>query len=312
MARKGNKIKKIINSKFVREHKKLSIGLVVCLCFLGLFITINYGRYVKNIIEVYYLRTQNFYFSSDKLTINGKSYEIEPWEGKLAHDINISMSSLLNSLKGTTEDIKYTVSCTADSVVDCYIVEKLADGTEIVVDSTQERTIKASSNADNFVIRINPKESVVFKDGDRVKVSVKAESTFPYEEELSADFTLIIGNYGIKYVIEDTAGDVYFDAIVTNTFDTDTATITLDITDLSLVSIDMTNNILSDSNTQIVTEKYTIDGKESEYIKKIIFDLAPKSSMMVRYFKTDENADYSYSISEENISPIVAMSKTIK
>ena len=74
----------------------------------------------------------------------------------------------------------------------------------------------------------------------------------------------------------------------------------------------MTNNILSDPNTQIVTEKYTIDGKEAEYIKKIIFDLAPKSSMMVRYFKTDENVDYSYSISEENISPIVAMSKTIK
>lgn len=312
MARRGNKIKKIINSKFVREHKKLCIGLVVCLCFLGLFVTVNYGRYVKNVIEVYYLRTQNFYFNSDKLNINGKEYEIKPWEGNLPHDINISMNSLLNSLKGTTEDIKYNVSCSSDKNVDCFIVEVKGDGTENVVDSVQERTILASSNLDNFVIRVSPKSNVEFKEGDKVKVSVKAQSTFPYKEELSADFILIIGNYGISYLIEDVPGEVYFDVIVTNTLDSKTAAITLDITDLSLVSIDMTNSILNNPATDIVTAKYTIDGKQYDYIKKISFDLAPMSSMMVRYFKANKNENYSYSVTEESGTPIVAMTKEIK
>ena len=63
---KGKNLKRIIKFNSLKNHKKIMVSLIVVIAFLGFFLTINYGRYVKNIIEVYYLRTKNFYFNSDK------------------------------------------------------------------------------------------------------------------------------------------------------------------------------------------------------------------------------------------------------
>lgn len=307
------KLKKKISFKFFKEHKRITTCLIVVFILLGSFLTINYGRYVKDIIEVYYLRTKNFYFSSDKLTIHGKSYEINPWGGTTNYSISISMSSLLNSLKGTDSDIIYDLSCSTDGNVDCFIG---APGT-----TTVERTIRSEDNSDNFVVNIAPKSNVNLHDGDRVSVNVTAKSKAPYVEELSATFILVIGNYGINYEIEDKAGNVYFDSIVTNTLDTSRAEVTLTITDPSVV-IDMSNNILDvDSTTYETSLSYDYkdddedgnldnDATQHNYIKSITFVLEPKSSIMVRYYKKIPSNDYTY-VNGDSEAPIVSFSHRI-
>lgn len=305
------KINKKISLTFFKEHKKITTCVIVVFILLGSFFTIHYGRYVKDIIEVYYLRTKNFYFTSDKLTIHGKNYEINPWGGTTNYELSISMSSLLNSLKGTDTDIVYQLSCDTDGKVVCYMD---SPGTTSV-----ERTIKTDDHSDNFVITIAPQNGVTFRDGDKTSVTVTAKSISPYVEELKATFVLVIGNYGINYEIEDSPGSVYFDSIVTNTLDTSKAQVTLTITDPAVV-IDMNNAILNVASTSYETEVsydyvdadgdgvLDADATEHNYIKKITFIVEPKSSVLVRYYKKITSEDYSYTSGDDK-TPIVSFEK---
>ena len=267
---------------FFKKHKSLSICLIAALLMLGSFLVINYSRYVKEIVQVYYLRTKDFYFNSDKLTIVGKTYEINPWGGTTSYDIPVGMNSLLNSIKGASSNILYTVSCTADSRVDCYID---TPGT-----TSMDRTLNSESHVDNFNVTVKPKTGVTLADGDRIRVDIRAEATSPYSEVLEATFYLVVGNYGLNYEIEDVPGRIYFDCIITNTLDTTTAKVKLSISDISKVSIDMDNNILSAQTTTTTTTTYN----GYNYIDTITFNIAPKSSWMVRYYKSNPNLNYSF------------------
>ncbi len=267
---------------FFKKHKSLSICLIAALLMLGSFLVVNYSRYVKEVVQVYYLRTKNFYFNSDKLTITGKSYEINPWGGTTKYDITINMNSLLNGIKGASSSITYTASCSADSRVDCYI------GTP--GQTSENRTITYDSHTDDFKVSVMPKSGVNLQDGDRIRVDIVAESTSPYVERLEATFYLIVGNYGLNYEIEDEAGRIYFDSIITNTLETRVAKVKLTISDVSKVSIDMDNNILSIDSTATTTTAY----EGFNYINTVTFNIEPKSSWMVRFYKNDPNRNYSF------------------
>ena len=277
---------------FFKKHKALAVSLIVAATAAASFLVVNYGRYVKEIIEVYYLRTKNFYFNSDKLTINGKTYEINPWPaGDDPYEISISMNTLLNSLKGTNGNVVYQATCEPDSKTICYFDTRST--TQI------ERTIPATSHTDVFTVKVEKGNNVQLKNGDVVSVTIKAKSTSPYEEELKATFKLKVGNYGVYYSIDDQSGRLYFDALVSNTTPNLTKRIKLTITEPNNISIDMSNNILAVNTTQKTTTQ--INGHD--YITAITFDVAPKSSIMVRYYKKNTAANYT---SDGTGSPIVS------
>ena len=291
----SNSVKKGLFFNFFKKHKSIAFCLILGVGFVGFFFTVNYGRYVKDVIESYYLRSQNFYFSSDKLTIHGKKYEINPWSGKKKYDISISISNMLNSLKGTTTNITYEVSCTGNAKVDCYLN---SPGT-----TTERRTILSSSESDNYVITVAPKNGVNFVNGEAVSVVVTATSITPYKETLSATFTLIIGEYGLNYEIEDEVGSVYFMSLVTNALETNSArvTLTIDPNYIDFISFDMANAVLSLDGTTYTT---TVASDGKNYINSVTFILDAKSSMMIKYFKKDISKNYSYVLGD-NSNPIV-------
>ncbi len=297
-----NKEKKQRNSfKFFKKHKKLSVILILVVISLGSFFVINYGRYVKNIIEVYYLRTKNFYFTSDKLTINGKTYEINPWGGTETYSITINMSSMLNSLKGTDSNISYNVDCSTKGNISCYF--------DTAGQTTDSRTITTNDHTDSFTVHVSPNGPLNNNNGE-ISVTIHAKSTSPYVEELSGKFKFVIGNYGLNYTIEDVASRVYFNSVVTNTLDTDTKKVKLTITDPTLVSIDMTDNILKGLSQQSNANNigYTVvslnttdihgNNTTANYIKTITFEIAPKSSLLVKFYKNNPNADYSFKMGQ--------------
>jgi hypothetical protein len=297
MNRKREKVKLKKNAffRFFQVHKKLATMLVIGVGFVGFFFTINYGRYVKDVIQMFSLRSQNFYFSSDKLTIHGKTYEVNPWSGTDAYPIPISMSSLLNSIKGTTENITYDLTCTGDSKVDCYF--------DTLGTTTTRRTILTDTHSDNFIVTVIAKEGVTFLNGEKVSVQVKATSVSPYKEELSATFELVIGDYGLNFEIEDEPGNVYFDALVTNTLDVDASKITLKIKNQHINDIifDMTNPIMQ--NPTFTYETTVISG--DSFITEVSFVLEPKSSLMVKFYKKKKSKDYSYILGDLTIDPVL-------
>ena len=296
MKRRNKEKRSKVSFKFFKKHKKLSVILILVVISLGSFFVINYGRYVKNIIEVYYLRTKNFYFTSDKLTINGKIYEINPWGGTDTYPITINMSSLLNSLKGASSDIDYDIECSTSGNITCYF--------DRAGETETSRTIGTDDHTDSFTVHVAP--NGILRNGDEVKVMIKAKSTSPYVEELSATFRLIIGDYGLNYKIEDVAGQAYLNSIVSNTLDDATKLVSLTITDPTSISIDMTDNILNGlsekSNSNV--EGYTVVSLNTtdlhgttttaDYIKTITFKIKPKSSLLVKFYKNVPNNDYSY------------------
>lgn len=292
-------VKKRLFFNFFQAHKKIATCLVIGVGFLGFFFAINYGRYVKDVIQLYYLRSQNFYFSSDKLTITGKNYEINPWGGTLDYSLNISMSSLLNSIKGTSENIIYDVTCQGDNKVDCYI--------DTLGTRTVRRTLDSEDHADNFTVTVTPRNNVNFTNGEKVKVSVKAKSVSPYVEELTATFELVIGDYGMNFEIEDEPGNVYFDTLVTNTRDTKRAKVTLTIHPdyIDEIYFDMTNPVQQQNNFTSSTSVVTIDNVQYNYITEVSFIIEPKSSLMVKYFKHFSQNDNSYVLGDLTKTPVI-------
>ncbi len=289
-----NSTKKRVAFSFFKKHKALSVSLVIIAAAVASFLVVNYGRYVKDIIQVYYLRTKNFYFNSDKLTILGKTYQINPWDGTEPYTININMNSFANSLKGTEDNIVYDVRCVADTNSVCYF------GT--MGTTTQRRTIYSANHTDNFVVTVALKNGIDPDDIHDVNVQIIASSVSPYEEELKATFNLVIGDYGVGYKIEDEAGRLYMDALVSNATPNDTYKFVLEITDVSKYSIDMSNNILSAPGTVVVEDA-------QKNIKRIEFNVEPKSSMMVRYYKSNPEENKTYP-NDNGLPPAINISYT--
>lgn len=289
----GKKVKKRMFFNFFQTHKKIAFCLTIGLFFVAFFLTLNYGRYVKDVVEMYYLRTQNFYFSSDKLTIHGKTYEINPWSGDEPAKIDVNMSSLLNSIKGTSENIVYNASCSASEKVYCYFGS--------IGNTSQEGTIDTGDHKDSFTVFVEAKENVSFATGEKVTVTITAESVSPYKETLTATFEIIIGDYGINYEIEDEVGNLYFDALVTNTLDCEAVKVKLTIPNryIDFIYFDMSNTIL-ESSTYTTTEA----SNGYEYINSVTFTVGPKSSLLVRYYKAYTDKDYSYTVGDGTESVI--------
>ena len=65
---------------FVRKHKKLSI-LILVIAILVLIFGTTLARYIYNVIHNYILESNEFYFNSTVLDMNGRQYRINNWDG---------------------------------------------------------------------------------------------------------------------------------------------------------------------------------------------------------------------------------------
>lgn len=309
---------------FFKNHKYIGVLLILILSIVFISFAVNYSSYAFNIIRVYYLRTQNFYFNSNKLTSDNKSYEISPWPGTSNQTIIITMNSLDNSLKGTHEDIEYQVSVTCDneSKVSCYLRKNEDDtGKHDVLNNTIPGSdASTSANTDSFNVVLEPKNGgrdlVV---GDKISIKVTANATSPYTQKLEGTFVIIVGNYGINFEISDEAGRMYLDTLITNTLDDDSY-VRLNFP-INTLTFDMSNTIYNNctKSSAITTgvdcayrvQTVTNGSENYEYISGIDFKVNGKSSSLVRFFKdniSNINQDFTYKVGSDN-SPIIDFCK---
>lgn len=269
----------------------------------------TFSRYVYNNIRQFYLKSNNFYFNSDKLQETKAIYNVENWSGVEDYTININMNSMQNNNLSCNSDINYDITYSCSSNIICQL-------------SKSSSTIYADDNIDNFIVTITPQTTL--STGDTVWVEISVQSTYPYEKELSGRFNITIGNLGMSYNIEDEVNKQYLEFNVTNTlnfYTIDEAFSTYNVGDKidmydylelpisdqnkchsmiitltfnpTIVSIDMTSEAYLNA---ISTTTTNID--EHTYVDSITFKLDAISSKTVKFYKENLNLDYTYPTGE--------------
>ncbi len=305
--------------EFIKTHKKARIFSIVLISVFSLFFLVNFSRYVKQIIENYITRTERFYFNSDKLTEDNKQFEVNYWSGVDPYTINITVNSLDNNLRGALIDIDYTITCEADSGLSCSL-------------SQSSGTISHTTNTDSFSVVARPTRN--FSDGESASIRVVATTSEPYEKQLSAVFTFVVGSYGLSYKIEDNANQPYLEAIISNTVDyyrvivpfgsytynqeiaadvynalapadkakCASAVITLSF-DPDEVRLDMTNYYYQNRMSQQIEPIGGFD-----YVNEFTFGIKAQTSVNIKFYKLDTTLDYTYPII--NSTPVVEFSSS--
>lgn len=295
--------------------KKLLV--ILCLIIILLYSTQfvkTFSLYVYNNIREFYLKSNNFYFYSDKLKLNKAQYSIENWSGIEDYIININMNSMENNILRCDSDINYNISYSCSDNVMCQL-------------SKTSSTIYADTNNDNFVITLTPKTAL--QNGDTVWVDVEATSTDPYVKTLSARFQIKIGNFGMSYNIEDTPNNQYLEFNVINTLNFYTIdepfgeyskgdkidmnkylslsdenkdkcysmiiTLTFDPRE---VLVDMTSELYLKTISSTTVQ---IDG--GTYVNSITFKIDAISSKCIKFYKRNLSNDYTYP--KGNNNPII-------
>lgn len=298
--------------QFIREHKKVSIIILITLIFF-VFGSVTFGKYIYNVIDNYILETKGFYFNSSVLSINTKEYKVSNWDGANSYPLTIDLSNKKNAYVSTDEDIKYSVKITCSSDVTCassmsspigYLYKDDADG--IV----------------SFEITMTPNSGVVFSSGDTVEVNIEVTSLSPYKKKISAKYLIGVESKDFSYNIEDSAGDSFFILNLTNSiayyevseaFENYSVGDMMNLEEYSVLSdenkekcfsaivtltfdpsmfyLDMTNSTylhrIPDSET-------TVDVNGYSYVNSYKFKIDATSSEKVIFYKVNPDEDYTY------------------
>lgn len=289
--------------KVRKISKSQKIILIIFACILCLPIAFTLGRFVYQKAVDLYFTSKNFFFESDKLTVDNASYLLDYWNGVDPYDVVINLNSFKNNKLKSNNDITYKVSYTCSSTVICNTTK-------------EEGTIYKDTNTDSFTVTMTP--NATFKDGDSVVISIEAESTSPYKKKLSAQFKLVVGKYGLSHEITDNKNDVYLELKVTNTLDYYTVKEAFDNYDVNdrisssdyaklsdenkakcasvIITVSFDPNVIyTDNNNTTFLNSYNIETEKLngfDYINKFTFKMDSASSTVVKFYKKDASKDY--------------------
>lgn len=296
---------------YIREHKKLSIIVLIALIFF-VFASVTFGKYIYNVLDNYILETKGFYFNSSVLSFNKKEYKINNWDGANSYPLTIDLNNKKNAYVSTDADIRYSIQVSCTGAVTCelsssaigYLYKNDADGMV------------------SFGVTMTPNPGVVFSAGDTVEVNIDVTSLSPYKKKLSAKYLISVESKDFSYNIEDSVGDSFFVLNLTNSIayyeverafgsyavgdllnleeynsltasqkqNCFSAVVTLSF-DPTVVYLDMTNK----------TYLHRIPGSESKinvnghpYVNGYKFKVDATTSEKVIFYKVNPNVNYTY------------------
>lgn len=268
-----------------RKLNKLKIGILIFLIIFAISIAV-FGRYIYNSIREAYFTAQQFYFTSNILTVNGSNYQYNNWGGVDVYEIEFDLYSYDNKLSRLDYDLAYTVTCESlsTSKITCSI--GTADG-----GTSQDGIIyKSQDNTSKVKILVTPIADI--NRGETVKLKVTAKTEVPYIKEISCEFSLHIELQGEDtYEIEDVVNRDYAVLRLVNAKETgtqvelvfDPSELRLDLNDEAYINRKV-DETLTDSNG---------------YVTKLVFDMAAESAKYIKFYKVDKTQDYTYPGDEE-------------
>ena len=286
----GKRVRK--NNK--RKVKKINPIVLLIIFIIVIFLTprfVSTAKYVYNAIHEHYLSSKDFYFSSDKLSINHTEYEItNNWSGAEPYVITVNMSSKQNDMSYTESDIDYSITYTCSDNVQCTLNKNT---------STIVGTANHGVNEDYFTVSISPNGNSALGEGEKAWIDITATSTSPYSQTISGKLILEVGSAEITYEIIDAVNQPYLTVNITNSQSVG-ANITLTYNP-EIVLLDMTSRFrLSSTND----DTQQLNGYA--YLKSITSQVESLSTTTVRFYKNDSSQDYSYSPGS-GIIPVISL-----
>ena len=286
----GKRVRK--NNK--RKVKKINPIVLLIIFIIVIFLTprfVSTAKYVYNAIHEHYLSSKDFYFSSDKLSINHTEYEItNNWSGAEPYVITVNMSSKQNDMSYTESDIDYSITYTCSDNVQCTLNKNK---------STIVGTANHGVNEDYFTVSISPNGNSALGEGEKAWIDITATSTSPYSQTISGKLILEVGSAEITYEIIDAVNQPYLTVNITNS-----QSVGADITltyNPEIVLLDMTSGFrLSSTND----DTQQLNGYA--YLKSITSQVESLSTTTVRFYKNDSTQDYSYSPGS-GITPVISL-----
>ena len=288
------KVKKEVKKKNIRKVKKMNPIILFIILAVVVFLTpkfISTAKYVYNAIHEHYLSSKDFYFSSDKLSINHTEYEItNNWSGAEPYIITVNMSSKENDMAYTEADINYNISYTCSDNVSCSL-----DKTESTIVGRDNNGV----NEDYFTITISPSGNSALAEGEKAWVDITASSTSPYTQTITGKLILEVGSADISYEIIDKPNQQYLTVNITNS-----QSVGSDVTlsfDPSVVLLDMTSRFRLDStgNTNGQLNGYNYFNSITSYVESL-------STTTVKFYKEDATQDYSY-VNGSGGTPVITL-----
>ena len=266
-----------------RKLNKLKVTIVIIIIILMFTITV-FGRYIYNALRETYFLTEQFYFSSDILTVNGSHYQFNDWGGDTVYEIPFDLFSYQNALTKIDYDLGYTVTCSTTSTkIRCTI-----NSGDAGAPTTITGTIPATTNTSRVTIFVTPIADI--DDDEIVKIQVTASTSVPYQKTISSEFSLKALTQGYNtYSIEDEPNRDYaiLRLVGANTISTE-VTVEIDPTKFRL---DLNDEIYinRDDTKTVITTSGGIT-----YIKKIVFTIPAETTRYVKLYKVDKTKNYTY------------------
>ena len=287
--------KKEVKKRNKRKTIRLNPIVLLIIFVIVIFLTpkfVSTAKYVYNAIHEHYLSSKDFYFRSDKLSINHTEYEItNNWSGAEPYVITVNMSSKQNDMSYTESDIDYNITYTCSDNVQCILNKE---------NSTIVGTKNHGVNEDYFTISISPSGNTALAEGEKAWVDITTTSTSPYAQTLSGKLILEVGSAEITYEIIDAVNQPYLTVNITNS-----QSVGADITltyNPEVVLLDMTSRFRLSSSTDSTQQ---LNGHP--YLKSITSHVESLSTTTVRFYKNDATQDYSYSPGS-GVTPIINLS----
>ncbi len=268
-------------------RKYLIIGVVLLTVVLLITNGLTLAKYISNSVWNYYLNSQGFYLSSDKLGDNVKNVN-NVWDGTSVH---FNLTNSINEAAITDYDIKYKVTCTLSDGTDCKIngtdsntyygtlssyntcINNKNDG----VDTTDFDKATCESKGYNWVIQKSTADIYFDIATDNVTADIEVVSIEPYEKTLTGTFILKKD----KTLVEKT--DMTYQSF--NNYDR--LTITNSSDDKKCVKINWDANKL-----RIDKDNITNYNMQNGYINEIILEIPSKDNLSYIFYKVDKSATY--------------------
>lgn len=288
--------------------KRIRLLILIILIVILIPVGVTFSKYIYNFAGNYIMELNHFYFNSDKLTANGKIYNLNNWGGVGTFPIDFSLNNHKNNILKSDSDIEYTIQVNVNTANVTYSID------------SNSGILTTSELTDDFTLTIIPGR--VFTAGESLSVTITATSSSPYVKTLSATFIMTVGRQGLTYAIDDEAGQPYLNFTITNARDnytvfesfdghvpnTDTGMITpeeyMSLSDINkakcysaritltfdprVVVIDTTSNLFKNA-TYTTTN---VDGVL--YVSSVTFDVESLSSTIIRFYKKNVSNDYTY------------------
>lgn len=157
-----------------KKEKRKNHIFLISLIILCLITAYSFSKYVIQLSKMHIQRAKNFYFTSNILTEDKKTYELRDWNGKKIYTLEINLNNYDDEIRYTKDEIKYNFSAISST-----------PGVKLTTSDTGEGVLKANvKNQNKLTVNIEPTKN--FAPGENIEIEINAKSTEPYEKNLCA------------------------------------------------------------------------------------------------------------------------------